>query len=39
MKLVIIGGTGLIGLKLVTRAREQHHETVPAAHAFASARR
>ena len=31
MKLVIIGGTGLIGSKLVTRLREQHHEAVPAA--------
>ncbi len=30
MKLVIIGGTGLIGSKLVTRLREQHHEAVPA---------
>src|SRR3990167_7628769 len=30
MKLVIIGGTGLIGSKLVTRLREQGHEAVPA---------
>ena len=30
MKLVIIGGTGLIGTKLVTRLREQRHEAVPA---------
>jgi len=31
MKLVIIGGTGLIGSKLVTRLRERSHEAVPAA--------
>ena len=31
MKLVIIGGTGLIGSRLVTRLREQGHEAVPAA--------
>jgi uncharacterized protein YbjT (DUF2867 family) len=31
MKLVIIGGTGLIGSKLVARLREQGHEAVPAA--------
>jgi uncharacterized protein YbjT (DUF2867 family) len=31
MKIVIIGGTGLIGSKLVTRLREQGHEAVPAA--------
>jgi uncharacterized protein YbjT (DUF2867 family) len=31
MKLTIIGGTGLIGSKLVTRLREQGHEAVPAA--------
>src|SRR5688572_7492069 len=31
MKLVIIGGTGLIGSKLVTRLKEHGHETVPAA--------
>jgi uncharacterized protein YbjT (DUF2867 family) len=31
MKLVIIGGTGLIGSKLVTKLREQGHEAVPAA--------
>jgi uncharacterized protein YbjT (DUF2867 family) len=30
MKLVIIGGSGLIGSKLVTRLREQGHEAVPA---------
>jgi uncharacterized protein YbjT (DUF2867 family) len=31
MKLVIIGGTGLIGSKLVSRLREHGHEAVPAA--------
>ncbi len=31
MKLVIIGGTGLIGSKLVTRLRQDGHEVVPAA--------
>ena len=31
MKLVIIGGTGLIGSKLVTRLREHGHDAVPAA--------
>jgi len=31
MKLVIIGGTGLIGSKLVTKLRERGHEAVPAA--------
>jgi uncharacterized protein YbjT (DUF2867 family) len=30
MKIVIIGGTGLIGSKLVSRLREQGHEAVPA---------
>ncbi|HEY7185220.1 MAG TPA: SDR family oxidoreductase [Vicinamibacterales bacterium] len=30
MKFVIIGGTGLIGSKLVARLREQRHEVVPA---------
>jgi len=30
MKLVIIGGTGIIGSKLVTRLREHGHEAVPA---------
>jgi len=30
MKLVIIGGTGLIGSKLVTKLRAQGHEAVPA---------
>jgi uncharacterized protein YbjT (DUF2867 family) len=31
MKIVIIGGTGLIGSKLVTKLRKQGHEAVPAA--------
>ncbi len=30
MKIVIIGGTGLIGSKVVTHLREQGHEAVPA---------
>ena len=30
MKVVIIGGTGLIGSKLVTRLREHGHQAVPA---------
>jgi uncharacterized protein YbjT (DUF2867 family) len=30
MKIVVIGGTGLIGSKLVTRLREHGHEAVPA---------
>jgi uncharacterized protein YbjT (DUF2867 family) len=30
MKVVIIGGSGLIGSKLVTRLREQGHQAVPA---------
>jgi uncharacterized protein YbjT (DUF2867 family) len=30
MKIVIVGGTGLIGSKVVTRLREQGHEAVPA---------
>ena len=30
MKIVIIGGTGLIGSKVVTRIREHGHEAVPA---------
>src|SRR5262245_44447364 len=30
MKIVIIGGTGLIGSKIVARLREQGHEAVPA---------
>ncbi|MFL5617607.1 MAG: SDR family oxidoreductase, partial [Gemmatimonadaceae bacterium] len=30
MKVVIIGGTGLIGSKVVTRLREHGHEAVPA---------
>src|SRR5262245_50435656 len=30
MKLVIIGGTGLIGSKLVTKLRDHGHEVVPA---------
>lgn len=31
MKIVVIGGTGLIGSKLVTRLREQGHEAIAAA--------
>src|SRR5262245_44323645 len=31
MKLVVIGGTGLIGSKLVTLLRERGHDAVPAA--------
>ena len=31
MKVVVIGGTGLIGSKLVNRLREQGHQAVPAA--------
>ena len=31
MKLVIIGGTGLIGSKLVSKLKEHGHEAVPAA--------
>jgi len=31
MKIVIIGGTGLIGSKVVSKLREQGNETVPAA--------
>jgi uncharacterized protein YbjT (DUF2867 family) len=31
MKLVVIGGTGLIGSKLVTRLRDRGHQAVPAA--------
>ena len=31
MKIVIIGGTGLIGSKLVTRLREHGHQALPAA--------
>src|SRR5215217_3443712 len=30
MKIVVIGGTGLIGSKVVTILREQSHEAVPA---------
>ena len=30
MKIVIIGGTGLIGSKVVIRLREHDHEAVPA---------
>lgn len=30
MKIVVIGGTGLIGSKLVTRLRERGHEAIPA---------
>jgi uncharacterized protein YbjT (DUF2867 family) len=31
MKIVVIGGTGLIGSKLVNKLREQGHEAIPAA--------
>ena len=31
MKIVVIGGTGLIGSKLVNKLREQGHEAVAAA--------
>jgi uncharacterized protein YbjT (DUF2867 family) len=31
MKIVVIGGTGLIGSKLVNKLREQGHEVIPAA--------
>lgn len=31
MKVVVIGGTGLIGSKVVTRLRAEGHEAVPAA--------
>jgi uncharacterized protein YbjT (DUF2867 family) len=31
MKIVVIGGTGLVGSKLITRLREQGHEAVAAA--------
>lgn len=31
MKIVVIGGTGLIGAKLVTKLREHNHQTVAAA--------
>ena len=30
MKLIVIGGTGLIGSKLVARLREHGHDAVPA---------
>jgi uncharacterized protein YbjT (DUF2867 family) len=30
MKIVVIGGTGLIGSKLVAKLREHAHEAVPA---------
>ena len=30
MKIVVIGGSGLIGSKLVTQLRESGHEVVPA---------
>ena len=30
MKIVVIGGTGLIGSKVVAKLTEQGHETVPA---------
>lgn len=36
MKFVVIGGTGLIGSKLVTSLREHGHEAVAAARAPAS---
>ena len=31
MKIVVIGGTGLIGTKLVAKLTEHGHEAVPAA--------
>ncbi len=31
MKIVVIGGSGLIGTKLVNRLRQRDHELVPAA--------
>ena len=31
MKVVVIGGTGLIGSKVVTQLRAEGHEAVPAA--------
>jgi uncharacterized protein YbjT (DUF2867 family) len=31
VKVVVIGGTGLIGSKLVAKLREHGHEAVPAA--------
>jgi uncharacterized protein YbjT (DUF2867 family) len=34
MKIVVIGGTGLIGSKVVARLREQGHEAVPASPAL-----
>ncbi len=34
MKIVVIGGTGLIGSKLVTRLRQHGHEVIPASPAF-----
>ena len=30
MKIVVIGGTGLIGSKLVSKLREHGHEAIPA---------
>jgi uncharacterized protein YbjT (DUF2867 family) len=30
MKIVVIGGSGLIGSKLVNKLREQGHEAIPA---------
>ena len=30
MKIVIIGGTGLIGTKLVSKLRQKGHEVIPA---------
>jgi uncharacterized protein YbjT (DUF2867 family) len=32
MKIVVIGGSGLIGSKLVNKLREHGHEAVAAAH-------
>ena len=34
MKIVVIGGTGLIGSKLVKKLQEHGHEVVAAAHEF-----
>jgi uncharacterized protein YbjT (DUF2867 family) len=31
MKVVVVGGTGLIGSQLVTKLKEHGHEAVPAA--------
>ncbi len=32
MKIVVIGGSGLIGSKLVTKLREQGHEAIQHSH-------